>query len=192
MISIESTDGQKIKLVGIAYVIVTAVFVMVYQAIHDFAAEKWKRWLPMVFGLGLLLVEVWGMAPYLAFLQRRNDQQNQTNNRYAAELRQTLLEMDLSIRVLPLRREDGLYARFEVEDNGVSATPGELEQLREKLSGPVLQDSGDNNGFALSNVNRRLKLVFGNSAGIHASCGADGQGFLVTFTIPAVLPENLT
>lgn len=98
----------------------------------------------------------------------------------------------LSIRVLPLRREDGLYARFEVEDNGVSATPGELEQLREKLSGPVLQDSGDNNGFALSNVNRRLKLVFGNSAGIHASCGADGQGFLVTFTIPAVLPENLT
>ena len=93
--SIESTDGQKIKLVGIAYVIVTAAFVMVYQAIHDFAAEKWKRWLPMVFGLGLLLVEVWGMAPYLAFLQRRNDQQNQTNNRYAAELRQTLLEMDL-------------------------------------------------------------------------------------------------
>ncbi len=79
---------------------------------------------------------------------------------------------------------------FTVEDNGRSVTPEELEFLREKLLQPVL-NRDEENGFALSNVNNRLKLVFGESACLNLSLGQGGAGFLVTFSIPPVLPEAL-
>ncbi len=79
---------------------------------------------------------------------------------------------------------------FTVEDNGRSVTPEELEFLREKLLQPVL-NRDEENGFALSNVNNRLKLVFGESACLNLSLGQGGAGFLVTFSIPPVLPEDL-
>lgn len=49
----------------------------------------------------------------------------------------------------------------------------------------------ENNGFALSNVNHRLKLVFGNDSGLVPGVGSDGTGFAVRFRIPAILPEDL-
>ena len=79
---------------------------------------------------------------------------------------------------------------FTVEDNGRSVTPEELKLLREKLLQPVL-NRDEENGFALSNVNNRLKLVFGESACLNLSLGQDGAGFLVSFSIPPVLPEDL-
>lgn len=79
---------------------------------------------------------------------------------------------------------------FTVEDNGRSVTPEDLELLREKLRQPVM-NRDEENGFALSNVNNRLKLVFGESARLQLSVGQDGTGFLVTFSIPPVLPEEL-
>ncbi len=97
----------------------------------------------------------------------------------------------LSITVSPVQREDGLFIRFQVEDNGSSITPEELSLLKEKLSQPVMSRKEDN-GFALSNVNQRLKLVFGEEAALIPSVGSDGTGFLVSFLIPARLPEELS
>lgn len=79
---------------------------------------------------------------------------------------------------------------FTIEDNGRSITPADLEELREKLLQPVM-NRDEENGFALSNVNNRLKLVFGESACLKLSPGEDGTGFRVSFSIPPVLPENL-
>ena len=55
-----------------------------------------------------------------------------------------------------------------------------------------MANTENNNGFALSNINQRLKLVFGNRSGLIPSVGSDGTGFLVTFVIPARLPEELS
>ena len=79
---------------------------------------------------------------------------------------------------------------FTIEDNGRSVSEEDLELLREKLRQPVL-NRDEENGFALSNVNNRLKLVFGESACLELSVGEDGSGFRVSFSIPPVLPEDL-
>ena len=79
---------------------------------------------------------------------------------------------------------------FTIEDNGRSVTPQDLELLREKLSQPVM-NRDEENGFALSNVNNRLKLVFGESACLQLSVGENGSGFQVSFSIPPVLPDKL-
>ncbi len=79
---------------------------------------------------------------------------------------------------------------FTVEDNGRSVTPDDLELLREKLRQPVM-NRDEENGFALSNVNNRLKLVFGENACLNLSVGENGIGFQVSFSIPPVLPEEL-
>lgn len=96
----------------------------------------------------------------------------------------------LSIRTRPLKKETGMWIEFCVEDNGSSITPDELKLLKEKLAAPVLSRNEDN-GFALSNVNHRLKLVFGEEAQLHPDVGSDGTGFAVRFCIPAILPDIL-
>ncbi|MDO5424152.1 MAG: glycosyltransferase family 39 protein [Eubacteriales bacterium] len=93
--SIESTDGQKIKLIGPAFVVIVSLFLLYYQYLYDFAKEARKKNLTLIFGVGILLIEIWGMTAYLSYLKGVNDKQNQTNNRYAAELRDTVEELDL-------------------------------------------------------------------------------------------------
>lgn len=78
---------------------------------------------------------------------------------------------------------------FTIEDNGRSISPEDLELLCEKLRQPVM-NRDEENGFALSNVNNRLKLVFGESACLKLSVGENG-GFKVSFSIPPILPEAL-
>lgn len=98
---------------------------------------------------------------------------------------------DNQLTVTVVRETDGNDCLcFTVEDNGVSITPKELAELEEKLNQPVLSRNEDN-GFALSNVNCRLKLVFGEAAALHPSVGRDGCGFRITFRIPPVLPQEL-
>lgn len=80
--------------------------------------------------------------------------------------------------------------RFTIEDNGRSVTEEDLELLREKLRQPVM-NRDEENGFALSNVNNRLKLVFGEGACLELSVGEGGSGFRVAFSIPPILPEDL-
>ena len=79
-----------------------------------------------------------------------------------------------------------------MENNGNIISPEDLTSLKEKLAQPVMTNTENNNGFALSNINQRLKLVFGDRSGLIPSVGSDGTGFLVTFVIPARLPEELS
>lgn len=94
------------------------------------------------------------------------------------------------ITVTAVFPEGAEQIRFTVEDNGRSVTQEGLEQIREKLRQPVM-NRDEENGFALSNVNNRLRLVFGECACLQLSAGEDGTGFRVCFSIPPVLPEDL-
>ncbi len=96
--------------------------------------------------------------------------------------------LTVSVRLI---REDGRkQLEFSIENNGAPISEEALASLEEKLARPVLEQREDS-GFALSNVNTRLKLVFGESSRLYLSGGADGCGFRVKFRIPPVLPENL-
>ncbi|HIU74442.1 MAG TPA: histidine kinase [Candidatus Pelethocola excrementipullorum] len=96
----------------------------------------------------------------------------------------------LSVSVQLVKDQEKEYLEFHIDDNGTSILPEDLKVLEEKLSQPVLSRNEDN-GFALSNVNTRLKLVFGEDAGLKASVGNGGSGFRIAFRIPPILPENL-
>lgn len=96
----------------------------------------------------------------------------------------------LTISASPILHGDETWIEFRVEDNGFSITSEELAHLKEKLSQPVMSRKEDN-GFALSNVNQRLKLVFGEESCLHPSVGNMGTGFLISFVIPQKLPDEL-
>lgn len=96
----------------------------------------------------------------------------------------------LTVTVASVTEGETELLEFIVEDNGSSITPEELDVLEKKLKEPVL-DRKEDNGFALSNVNCRLKLVFGEQAALHPSPKDDGQGFKITFRIPPILPQEL-
>ena len=75
---------------------------------------------------------------------------------------------------------------FSIEDNG----PGIDEtQLKKLLS--IIEDAPLPNtlSFGLSNINRRIKLLFGKEYGL-SICSEIGQYTKVTLTIPKVLPLN--
>lgn len=96
----------------------------------------------------------------------------------------------LTITISSLQQNDQMMIHFLLADNGTSITPEKIAEIEYKLSQPVMS-STENNGFALSNVNTRLTLIFGKEAALHPSIGADG-GFCIAFTIPPVLPEDLS
>lgn len=66
--------------------------------------------------------------------------------------------------------EDGGCFWFSVTDNGRGMTPGQLEELRAKLSENRLaggeEDMGSQGGIGVPNVHRRIQLVFGEGYGV--------------------------
>lgn len=96
----------------------------------------------------------------------------------------------LTVSVQPVKQNGENWLEFYIDDDGYSISSEDLAALEEKLSQPVLSRNEDN-GFALSNVNTRLMLVFGKDSGLHVSRGFGDHGFRVTFRIPPMLPETL-
>lgn len=96
------------------------------------------------------------------------------------------------IRIAISKQQEGdrQMLLFLVENTGVTLSAETFASLQERLSRPVID--GDSNGFALSNVNSRLKLIFGEDAALHLSPMNDGTGFCVSFRIPPVLPHDLS
>lgn len=92
--SIESTDGQKIKYVGIAFVLITAIVIWVHQYIYDYGKVGISKYLYIIFALGIVGVELLGMRSYLQYVNEVNYKQNRTNNRYAIELIESLENRD--------------------------------------------------------------------------------------------------
>lgn len=76
------------------------------------------------------------------------------------------------------RKEHNLI--LTVEDNGKGMDILELQKLNEKMQ---FSDSTGNKHIGLTNIALRLRLVFGNQAGIYLS-HRDGHGMLVTVSIP--------
>lgn len=95
------------------------------------------------------------------------------------------------------------YICLEVSDNGLCISPENLEILQKKLSGSIYADnrhpSGSaeqsnvqkEGGFALTNINNRLKIVFGSDSSMNPSIPADGTGFSLSLVFPKRLPVQL-
>ena len=85
------------------------------------------------------------------------------------------------------KRKDEDEILIEVEDDGIGFTPEKLAQLRTELA----DDSGDiklENGFAIGNVNKRIRLYYGKSYGLSIKSEYT-SGTRVTLVIPAKLEE---
>lgn len=75
---------------------------------------------------------------------------------------------------------------FSVTDDGVGMSENELAELNKRLHAEVYLE---NQHIGLINVNRRIKIIFGDEYGIHVSSKA-GKGTIVTLTLPKITWEN--
>ena len=77
---------------------------------------------------------------------------------------------------------------LQVEDNGIGFTPEKLAQLRDELN----DDSGDirlESGFGIGNVNKRIRLYYGNQYGVSIKSNYQA-GTCVSIVIPARRDEE--
>ena len=77
---------------------------------------------------------------------------------------------------LTVFERDG-WIRFRVFDTGAGMSAERLKELRENINTFNVRNIG------LANVNNRLKLYFGDEAGLKI-CSIEGQGTIVKFEIP--------
>jgi two-component system sensor histidine kinase YesM len=75
---------------------------------------------------------------------------------------------------------------FHVFDNGVGMDDEELRALRKEIEMPVSEQS---TGFGLANVNKRIKLNYGDMYGLEIQ-SKKGEGTDTIIKIPARLVEN--
>ena len=75
---------------------------------------------------------------------------------------------------------------FHVIDNGVGMDEEALNSLREEIE---MTGSKQSTGFGLANVNKRIKLNYGNMYGLHIQ-SKKGEGTDIEIKIPARLVEN--
>ena len=69
---------------------------------------------------------------------------------------------------------------FQVKDNGIGMDEKELQALRDEVKRPL---SDLNSGFGLANVNKRIKLNYGEAYGLEIE-SKKGEGTLVRVRIP--------
>ncbi len=75
---------------------------------------------------------------------------------------------------------------FHVIDNGIGLDEQELDALRKEIEMPGSKQSS---GFGLANVNKRIKLNYGNMYGLDIQ-SKKGEGTDITIKIPARQVEN--
>lgn len=85
--------------------------------------------------------------------------------------------------VVSARRGEHDNVVLEVCDDGVGFTPYKLAQIRAMLSGEASDIAMKEGGFGLENVNKRLKLYYGQEYGLSIQSHYRG-GTQVTVTIP--------
>jgi len=76
--------------------------------------------------------------------------------------------------------EEDEYLKIVIADNGCGMTAEELEALREKVREQRIDTSSS---IGLSNINRRIKLCYGDLYGMHIESEPD-KGTEVTLTLP--------
>ena len=75
------------------------------------------------------------------------------------------------------RREDDMLV-FTVEDSGVGMTPQQLENI-------FVRDDSNDRGIGVSNVNNRIKLLFGEQYGLRYA-SSPGRGTKVALCLPII------
>ena len=65
-----------------------------------------------------------------------------------------------------VRRANQNEVMLEVQDDGVGCTPYKLGKITERLSDDADEITPDGEGFGLANVNKRIKLYYGNQYGL--------------------------
>jgi two-component system sensor histidine kinase YesM len=85
--------------------------------------------------------------------------------------------------VIQAKRTDDNMLLLEVEDDGVGFTPYKLAQIRATLTENGEEISMKEGGFGLENVNKRIKLYYGNKYGLSIQSHYRG-GTKVTVAIP--------
>lgn len=69
------------------------------------------------------------------------------------------------IKVL-IHKKDENTILFEIIDNGIGMSPEEQDALNKKINNPLLQSTAGSHGYAVRNVNYRIKLTCGEEYGI--------------------------
>ncbi len=97
-------------------------------------------------------------------------------------------EQDGRIRIHGWREQDDIY--LEVSDNGYGMSPEEVEMILNESRRPAVEKHGS--GVGLINVDKRLRLRFGDAYGLKVRSELDA-GTTVTIHIPAIeaTEENL-
>ena len=93
-------------------------------------------------------------------------------------------EGEIALRICGYMEENAII--LEVSDNGVGITPDKLREIRdalEKTETSNLPEPGLS-GVALSNIQRRIRLRFGDGYGLSID-SAHGEGTTVTIRLPA-------
>lgn len=85
--------------------------------------------------------------------------------------------------VVSVRRGEQNSVELEVCDDGVGFTPYKLAQIREALSGETDELTMKEGGFGLHNVNKRIRLYYGQQYGLSIQSHYRA-GTQVTVTIP--------
>ncbi|WP_198543921.1 sensor histidine kinase [Petroclostridium xylanilyticum] len=94
------------------------------------------------------------------------------------------------IKIIVKKRDDRTIA-YEITDNGIGMKPEELEELNVKINDPLLQSTAGNHGYAIRNVNQRIKLCYGDGYGITYKSKYN-VGTKVTVTIPIASCDQRT
>lgn len=86
---------------------------------------------------------------------------------------------------------EGEDLRIQVIDNGIGMLPKQLEMLKERISEKShTEKSIYEGGFGLQNVQQRLKLVYGERAGLYIQSEWE-EGTNITVLIPGVFRERM-
>ncbi len=88
-----------------------------------------------------------------------------------------------SIRLQVFHDEETVY--LQVKNSGKMLTEQDMERIRGILSGDEsgISQQGGYTSIGIRNVNKRIKLVYGEAYGLTITCGEDGQT-ISTITIP--------
>lgn len=92
----------------------------------------------------------------------------------------------IKIRV---QKQDEETILFEISDNGLGMEPEHLESLNQRINNPLLQSTAGNHGYAIRNVNQRIKLSYGDKFGICYKSKYE-VGTKVSVTIPVIPADS--
>lgn len=80
-------------------------------------------------------------------------------------------------------RREGDMLHFSVSDTGRGMTAERLAEVRERMRSPTPTRSSDGSGFGLSNVDRRIRLYYGQEIGLEIQSSEEGT--CVSFCVSA-------